>query len=578
MALFYPRYYQVEAVEKTLECLWNEPGENPLIVMPTGSGKSPVISWISRACLMRYQDLRIVVATHVKELVGQNAETMRNLWHNAPYGIFAAGLNMRQSAMPISFVSIQSAVNCTALFGKVNILIIDEAHLIPPGETAMYRKFIDGLRKLNPKLVIIGLTATPFRTGSGMLTNSGIFTKIVFDYSGREKFVKLIEEGYLSNLISAQTDFQFDVSQVPKVADDFNKKALQAAVNKAALTEKALLETFQRAKGRKKILVFCAGIDHVNDTVDMLRHYGESAAGVHSKMTAATGTRDDNIAAFKTRGSNGIRWLVNDGVLTTGFDYNGIDCIVLLRPTSSVVLHVQILGRGTRPMYADGFDRETIIGRLAAIDASEKQNCLVLDFSGNTARLGPINDPKIPKQKGKGSGEVPIKICPVCRCYQHTAVRKCDGLLADGTVCGYDFPFETKLETAASTARMIAKDAMEMYWFKVDRVEYEKDQKPFQPARMLVHYCCGMRRFTEQVAIEHDRYPGKLARDWWRIRMPNGLPDGREFPEYTIEGLKLIDEIPVPTHVYVHVNTTYPRVTAVSWDGTTPEWKAATNG
>ncbi|WP_423237389.1 DEAD/DEAH box helicase, partial [Enterobacter cloacae] len=117
--------------------------------------------------------------------------------------------------------------------------------------------------------------------------------------------------------------------------------------------------------------------------------------------------RDTIINDFK---SGRITAVVNNNVLTTGFDHPGLDLIVVLRPSESSRLWVQILGRGTRPDYADGFDLSTTAGRLQAIAASHKQNCLVLDYSGNTRRLGPINDPVMPKRPGqKGKSTAPVK-------------------------------------------------------------------------------------------------------------------------------------------------------------------------
>src|SRR4029079_8138707 len=104
-----------------------------------------------------------------------------------------------------------------------------------------------------------------------------------------------------------------------------------------------------------------------------------------------------------------VRALVNNNILTTGYDDPTIDLIMVLRPTMSVVLWVQMLGRGTRPVFPPGYDSETLEQRMAAIMASGKFDCLVLDYAGNTRRLGPINDPVIPAPpKSKGTRDAPV--------------------------------------------------------------------------------------------------------------------------------------------------------------------------
>jgi DNA repair protein RadD len=244
-----------------------------------------------------------------------------------------------------------------------------------------------------------------------------------------------------------------------------------------------------------------------------------------------------------------------------------MDCIVLLNPTASPGKHVQILGRLCRPNFAPGFDLKTEEGRLQSIEASPKRNGRILDFAGNLERLGPINDPRIPKKKGKGSGEIPIKICPKCGCYQHAAVRFCKGELWNGKPCDFEFTFETKIDPHASAARAIQRAEPELHWFKVDHIEYEPYNKQGSPAMMRVHYYCGIQRFSELVCIEHMGFALKRARDWWRARRPTKLP-----PTSTSEGIQILttERVPVATNILVHINLKYPNILTHTFDGTTP--------
>lgn len=134
--------------------------------------------------------------------------------------------------------------------------------------------------------------------------------------------------------------------------------------------------------------------------------YGIPTTCIHSKLTKDE--RTERLAGLK---SGKYRAAVNNNILTTGFDLPSIDLIAVIRPTNSPGLWVQMLGRGTRPVYAPGFDLWSTAGRLAAIEAGSKQDCLVLDFAGNTRRLGPINDPVLPRKRAteRGSTSTPLR-------------------------------------------------------------------------------------------------------------------------------------------------------------------------
>jgi len=572
-----PRPFQIEAVDNTVKVLLEQPGANPVIAMPTGTGKGLVINWTMKALKDMVPSARFINVAHVKELLVQNSTEMQRIWADAPFGIYAAGLHTKDASQDITYASIQSAVKNLPAFGKQSGLFIDEAHLLSPGEETNYQKLIRALRERNPNMFVAGYSATPWRMKHGLLTEGNIFNTVAFDNTSKEKFTALIDEGYLCPLIPKATSFTFDVSQVRILAGEFNRSDIERVVNRDELTLAALQESLQCASRRKHWLVYCSSIDHIEATHRMLTALGENAVYCHSRMGEKN--RDLAIATFK---AGGARMIVSDGILTTGFNAPFVDCIVMLRPTASPGLHVQIAGRGTRANYATGdhFDLDTIEGRLDAIASSEKQNCLFLDFAGNTDRLGPINDPRIPLLKIKGGpGNVPVKICPVCGTYVHAAKRFCDGINWDDTKCNHEFEFDTKLEQTASTTEIIARDAPLLDWFKVTSVEYETHRSrinPNAPPMMRVKYYSGIRRFTEIVCIEHQTKAGNLARKWWlkRLRLlglDNVLP-----PPTTAHGMTYVDLLPKPTHIYVHLNAgKYENVIAHSFDGTTPMFETS---
>lgn len=540
-----PRPYQVEAREAIYRYFAThpDPTHNPVVAMPTGTGKAIVIADFIQSVLQTWPGQRIMMLTHVKELIEQNADKMKSLWPNAPLGIYSAGLGEKMPHMPITFAGIQSAAKNAHLFGKQDLILIDECHLVSPDENASYKAFINELRKANPWLRLVGLSATPYRLGLGMITNGGVFTDVCYDITGLSAFTRLLDDGYLSPLIPMATKTELDVSGVHKRGGEFVASELQAAVAKEELTRAALQEAMIAASNRNHWLIFAAGIDHIEMIHDILLQMGVMATFVHSKMKATQ--RDDNIARFK-RGE--VRALINADILTTGFDFPALDCIILLRPTSSPVLHVQILGRGTRPVYAPGFDLDTVEGRLTAIAAGPKQNCLVLDFAGNTMRLGPINDPRIPRKKGDGKGEIPIKVCNTCGCLNHISARVCDN-------CGDPFQFQEKITPSASTAQLIVRDEPLVETFCVDRVTYALHRRPGTPQSLKVSYYCGMRRFTEWICLEHHGNPiQRKAHKWWRDRIDT------EPPLCVEDALQQVNDLAVPANIRVWINRQYPEI------------------
>ena len=401
----------------------------------------------------------------------------------------------------------------------------------------MYGEVIRGLRRVNPFLKVIGLTATAFRLGQGRITDGGLFTHVCYDQTGVESFNRLIAEGYLAPLIPKRTRTELDVSNVGMNNGEFAAGALQDAVDKQEITYAALQEACEYGHDRRSWLVFASGVEHAEHVAQMLNYMGVPAAAVHAK----TKNREEVIKAFK-RGE--LRALVNNNVLTTGFDYPPIDLIIMLRPTMSPGLWVQMLGRGTRP-WAGGY-LDIGNGEQVYIEGP-KHNCLVLDFAGNTRRLGPINDPVIPKRKSGLPGDAPVKICEACGVYNHTSARFCVN-------CGTEFIFETKIDAHAATEELLRSDLPVVETFEVDRVFYHRHGKEGSPPMIKVQYYCGMRMFNEFVCLEHPGFAAKKARDWWRQR------HWGEPPATTDEALRYLSELRVPRRVRVWVNKKYPEI------------------
>jgi DNA repair protein RadD len=538
-----PRDYQQYGVD----CLWQYFTEgntgNPIVAMPTGTGKSVVIAQFLVEAFRQYSSTRAMLLSHVKEILQQDLNWLLKLWPTAPVGVYSAGLGRKEAYAPITVAGIGSVAGCAAAFGFIDFVIVDECHLVSPKEDTLYQTFIRDLKQANPQLKVIGLTATHYRLGQGDLVNGGLFTDVAVDMTEMAAFNWFVDEGYLAPLIARPTQTELDVGGVQIRQGEYNQKQLQGAVDKAEVTRAALAEALRLGANRAHWLGFASGVEHAEHCAEYCNELGVSATVVHSKMP--DGERDKRLAAYR---AGEYRACFNNGVLTTGYDFPLIDLIIGLRPTQSPGLHVQILGRGGRPVYAPGFDLSTAQGRLAAIAASQKPNCLVLDFAGNVRRLGPVNDPVTPKKKGKGQGEAPVRVCEGCACYVHASARVCP-------YCATAFQIKVKFKAHATEDEIIKRnDAPEIVDVPVDRVVYAVHAKPGSHESLKASYHCGLRIFSDWLCFEHDGYPKHKAHVWWREHA------GTVPPRTVVEATKRLPELRTPKTIKVWINKKYPEV------------------
>ena len=514
------RPYQQAAITSIYGYFQSHNG-NPLVVIPTAGGKSLVMAAFIEGVLKAWPDQRILIVTHVRELIAQNHAEMIGLRPEAPAGIYSAGLGKREAQARILFAGIQSIHRRAQEVGHTDLVLIDEAHLIPGNSSTMYRRFLDGLARINPALKVIGLTATPFRLDSGMLHEgkNALFTDIAYEAPVRD----LIDAGYLSPLVSKQPATRLDVSKVGTRAGDFIQRDLAAAVDQEAITRAAVTEIIAHGRDRKSWLTFCSGVDHARHVAEEFARQGIVCRTIFGDTPKDE--RDTIIAAFK-RGE--IRALASMGVLTTGFNAPAVDLIALLRPTKSAGLYVQMVGRGTR--LAPG-----------------KENCLVLDFAGNVRRHGPI-DLVRPRRPGEaGGGEAPTKVCPECDSIIALSATECPD-------CGHVFPArEVKIAPTAATLPVLSP---KVQWLPVHGVSYSRHDKLGGLPSLKVTYNCGLKSYSEWVCVEHKGYARQKAAEWWRKRAP-GCPVPFTVAQAIADAKRLVrpSEISVrPSGRYVEVS------------------------
>lgn len=381
------RDYQQQVITDLYK--WLEEGNqgNPCLVLPTGSGKSHIVAALCKDAVQNWPETRILMLTHVKELIEQNAEKMRQHWPGAPMGIYSASMGRKELGEPITFAGIQSVSKRSTEIGHIDLVIIDECHLVSHKDEGGYRKLLSELIKINPALRVIGLTATPYRLGHGLITDKPAMFDALLETITIEQ---LIFKGYLSTLRSKVTRAKLSTAGVHKRGGEFIESELQAAVDTDDQNHAVVDEVISLAGDRKAWLFFCTGVDHAEHIAQILRDRGIAAECVTGETSKKD--RKQMLDDFK---SGKLRALTNANVLTTGFDYPDIDLIAMLRPTMSASLYVQMGGRGLRPK-------------------SHTDHCLVLDFAGVVETHGPITNVQPPKKGSSGDGEAPVKVCDNC--------------------------------------------------------------------------------------------------------------------------------------------------------------------
>ena len=400
------RDYQSRTIQQLYE--WFEAGNegNPCLVLPTGSGKSHIVAALCKDALQNWPETRILMLTHVKELIEQNAEKMRLHWPGAPMGIYSASIGRRDLGEPITFAGIQSVRSKARDLGHVDLVIIDECHLVNHHDAGGYRTLLANLKGINPHLRVVGLTATPYRLGHGLITDKpALFDALLEPVSIEE----LVHKGFLSNLRSKVTQLKLSTEGVHKRGGEYIEAELQAAVDTKDQNERVVREVIELAGNRKAWLFFCAGVKHAENVCQVLVDHGIPAACVTGDTPKKE--RERILADFK---AGRLRALTNANVLTTGFDHPDIDLIAMLRPTMSAGLYVQMAGRGMRVK-------------------SHTDHCLVLDFAGVVAAHGPITAVQPPKKGQEGKGEAPVRVCANCGELCALAARMC-------SACGFVFP------------------------------------------------------------------------------------------------------------------------------------------
>lgn len=477
-----------------------ERDDNPCVVIPTGGGKTHILAQVCKDAVTRWSG-RVLVLAHVKELLEQAADKLGTICPEVRVGIHSAGLRQRATDEPVIVAGIQSVYQRACNLGAFDLIIIDEAHLIPPDGEGRYRSFLKDAHIVNPNVRVIGLTATPYRMKTGTIcAPDNILNHVCYDVGVRE----LIVRGYLSPLMSKASKSKADTSSLHVRCGEYIASETEELMNQGDLVRAACDEIVEQTRDRSSCLIFASGVKHGEHIKRVLADdYGMTAETVFGETPSKR--RDDVLEDF-CNGS--LEYVINVNVLTTGFDAPNIDCVALVRPTLSPGLYYQMVGRGFRCHPG-------------------KRDCLVLDFGGNVLRHGPVDAIQVKEPASNGNGDPPAKECPDCRALIAAGYARCPA-------CGHEFPppQRNKHASRASDAPVLS-GGVTTREFEVQGVRYfvhtKRGATPDHPRSMRVDYQVGWQDFkSEWICFEHTGYARHRAVAWWRKRSLAPLPETAE--------------------------------------------------
>lgn len=488
------RNYQQAALDALYAWWMAHPGitETPILCAPTGSGKSVTIAELTRLLFDTWPDQhpRTLVIVPSKELAEQNAEKLSMLLpDHLRIGYYSATLGKTPSA-DVIVATIGSIYKAAHVLGNIKCVIIDECHLINPNgaDQGRYRQFLSDLAKYCA-FRVVGLTATPFR-GNGVWLTDGdapLFTGIAHT----AKVADLMNDGFLSPLVRPIDALQtrIDTDGIKTTAEDYNIGELAERVDD--YLEQIAAETVTLAADRRAWIAFTPTVANAEHLASLFRQQGITCAVVCGDTPKAE--REERIRQFR---AGELRCLVTVLALATGFDVPHVDCIVWARPTRSPVLYVQGAGRGLR--IAPG-----------------KTDCLWLDFSDTTERLGPVDAIKGRKKSKKQDREAPTKVCDECGERCSASARECPS-------CGYEFSIqepEREVRNASNAAVLSSQIQNKIVTYDVSDVRYSIHKKPGSPDSLRVDYYAGLKRVaSEWVCFEHSGWARAKAEAWWQRR------------------------------------------------------------
>ena len=354
------RPYQLEAID-AVAAQWSLGKRAPLIILPTGTGKTIVAAELMRRFVESNAGKRAVFTAHRKELLTQTVSKVKLVAPKVTVGLVQAKHNEVSRKITVASVQTLGHRSLARLgevlrAGEVGLVVIDEAHHAP---SPQYMRVIRAFQEAHPNVLFVGMTATPGREdGTGL---DGAFDVIAYERNTMD----MIRDGWLVPPVGIRVELDIDFDTVETKGGDFVESSLSKLMNQPAVN-RAVVQAWGQHGQDRKMIVFACDVAHAHALAQEFEDHGFRAAAVDGEMKEKE--REKRLAQFKT---GEIKLLVNCQVLTEGFDESSCEGVLFARPTQSTALYIQMLGRGLRLHPG-------------------KSDCLVLDMVGNADRHPPV--------------------------------------------------------------------------------------------------------------------------------------------------------------------------------------------
>ena len=370
-----------------------------LLVLPTGGGKTVCFSYMAGRAVEK--GLRVWILAHRVELLDQISRTLREF--AVPHGVIAPGY-IADRRKPVQVASVFTLARRLERYDPPDLIIVDEAHHAISAST--WGKVITAF----PAAKLLGVTATPIRlSGEGL---GDLFETMVQGPTMRE----LIDLGALSPY-RLFAPAGVDLTGVHTRMGDFVRGEIEAAMDKPSITGDAVSHYRKLAPGRRAV-AFCVSVEHAVHVAEQFRAAGISAQAIDGGMDRTL--RASVLSEFS---AGRIQVLASCDLISEGFDVPAIEAAILLRPTQSLGLYLQQVGRALR----------TFPGKTEAV---------ILDHAGNVKRHGLPDEERVwsldgtQRRKGAQKSEIPVKTCGSCFATVHSAATHCS--------CGFEFPVQRR--------------------------------------------------------------------------------------------------------------------------------------
>lgn len=397
----------------------------PVLVLGTGGGKTVIFSAVTEGAAAKGK--RVMILVHRKELLDQCSKSLKRM--GVSHGLISPHYTPERQN-PVQVASIHTLIRRMDRVVPPDLIIIDEGHHAVAGT---WKKIIAAF----PDAKLLLVTATPERLDGRGLGD------VADDMVLGPPTSWLIDEGWLSRPIYYAPPTAIDFAGMRMRGADFDPDAMTEALDKPVIHGCAV-EHYSRICPYAPAIAFCASVKHAEHVAEQFRLAGFRAASVDGSMSDV-----DRATAIASLGDGRLHVLTSCDIISEGTDIPVVTAAILLRPTQSLSLHLQQVGRVLRPIYADGFDLDTVEGRLSAMAAGTKPRAVILDHVGNLARHGLAEDPRewtldstrTHRQRKKDDlVEIKVKQCPACYCC-HVPAPACPS-------CGHKYePNAREVET-----------------------------------------------------------------------------------------------------------------------------------